>query len=100
MTDNSNRYGNEPLGKSVEEIEQDAGNRVKSPVEGEARRDNDETFVPAIANGNASGVPGIVGGTAGGIAAVLHTNLVTDVDGNHTSANDGTTRENRDSSEE
>ncbi|THF68194.1 hypothetical protein E7T06_17420 [Deinococcus sp. Arct2-2] len=100
MTDNSNRYGNEPLGKSVEEVEQDAGNVVNSSVEGEQRHDNDETFVPAIANGNATGVPAIVGGTAGGIAAVLHTNLLTDVDGNHDSTNDGTTRENRDSSEE
>lgn len=98
MTDNSNRYGNEPLGKSVEEVEQAAGNVVNSPVEGEQRRDHDETFVPAIANSNATGVPAIVGGTAGGIAAVLHTNLVADADDN--SATDGTTRENRDSSEE
>lgn len=99
MTDNSNRYGNEPLGKSVEEVEQDAGNRVNSPVEGEQRRDNDETFVPAIANGNVSSVPGIVGGTAGGVPAILHTNLLTDIDDNN-GANDRTTRENRDSSEE
>ncbi|ANE43778.1 hypothetical protein [Deinococcus puniceus] len=99
MTDNSNRYGNEPLGKSVEEIEQDAGNRVNSAVEGEERRDNDETFVPAIANGNASSVPGIVGGTAGGVPAILHTNLLAGVDGND-STHDGRTRENRDSSEE
>ncbi len=99
MTDNSNRYGNQPLGKSVEEVEQDAGNRVNSPVEGEERRDNDETFVPAIANGNASGVPGIVGGTAGGVPAILHTNLLAGVDGKD-STNDGRTRENRDISEE
>jgi hypothetical protein len=99
MTDNSNRYGNEPLGKSVEEIEQDSGNLVNSPVEGEQRRDSDATFVPAIANGNASGIPGTGIGTASGVPAILHTNLLRDVEATNT-ANDGTTRENRDSSEE
>ncbi|MDB5044935.1 MAG: hypothetical protein JWQ08_985 [Deinococcus sp.] len=91
MTDNSNRYGTEPLGKSVEEVEQDAGNQVNSSVGGEDRRRDDETFVPAIVNGNASGVP-----------AILNTNLLVDADGNDRigNANDGTNRENRDSSEE
>ncbi|KQQ99424.1 hypothetical protein [Deinococcus sp. Leaf326] len=60
MTDNSNRYGNEPLGKSVEEVEQESSNVVNSPVEGEARRAGEETFVPVIANANATGVPGAI----------------------------------------
>ena len=60
MTDNSNRYGNEPLGKSVEEVEQESGNLVNSPVEGEVQRAGEDTFVPVIANANATGVPGAI----------------------------------------
>lgn len=88
MTDNTNRYGSEPLGKSVEEIEQETGNRVNSPVEGEAvRHMQDQTLVvPAVVNGNTTGVPALVNADA----------LVAG-DG---TAHDGTTREHRDSSEE
>lgn len=87
MTDNSNRYGNEPLGRSVEEVEQESGNLANSPVEGEqVRRDQDTALVvPAVVNGNATGIP----------AAVTPGALV-DRGGE---ASDGTTRENRDSSE-
>ncbi|WP_412026640.1 hypothetical protein [Deinococcus yunweiensis] len=88
MTDNSNRYGSEPLGKSVEEIEQESGNRVNSPLEGEAVRDReDQTLVvPAVVNGNTSGVPGVL--NPGGLVE------------RGSGADDGTTRERRDSSEE
>ncbi|THF84890.1 hypothetical protein E7T09_19855 [Deinococcus sp. KSM4-11] len=88
MTDTSNRYGSEPLGKSVEEVEQESGNVVNPPVAGEAvRRAEDETLVvPAIVNGNTTGVP-----------ALINRDALVDRSG---TANDGTARENRDSSEE
>ncbi|GHF49866.1 hypothetical protein HNQ07_002852 [Deinococcus metalli] len=88
MTDNSNRYGSEPLGKSVEEVEQESGNLVNSPVGGETvRRDEDvAVVVPAVVNGNTTGVP-----------ALINPEGLTDRSGTPA---DGTTRENRDSSEE
>jgi hypothetical protein len=54
MTDN--RYGDTPLGKSVEEVEGEAGNRVNSSLPGEARRDleADAAFVPAVVGGGHS----------------------------------------------
>lgn len=60
MTDSGNRYGSEPLGKSVEEIQEEGGNLVNSPVEGERMRDEEGVAIPAIVNGNASSVPAIV----------------------------------------
>lgn len=62
MTDNSNRYGSEPLGKSVEEIEQDSGNRINPSVGGEEVRHTEDRnlVVPAIINGNQTGVPAVV----------------------------------------
>lgn len=62
MTDNSNRYGSEPLGKSVEEVESESGNLENSPVSGEAVRDaeNEASVVPALVNGNATGIPAVV----------------------------------------
>ena len=88
MTDQPNRYGNEPLGKSVEEVEQDSGNAANSPAEGETvRHDQDSTLVvPAVVNSNTSGVPAVLNPTA----------LVEDGGG----ADDGRGRENRDSSEQ
>ncbi|MFC4424634.1 hypothetical protein [Deinococcus navajonensis] len=59
MTDSSNRYGDQPLGKSVEEVEREGGNLTNSPVPGELHRDEDAPVVPAVIGGNASGVPGI-----------------------------------------
>ncbi|MFK7601057.1 hypothetical protein ACI3L1_02460 [Deinococcus sp. SM5_A1] len=55
MTDN--RYGDKPLGKSVEEVESEEGNRVNSPVPGEARRDmqDEADFVPAVVGGGGGG---------------------------------------------
>ncbi|PNY81837.1 hypothetical protein [Deinococcus koreensis] len=87
MTDNSNRYGSEPLGRSVEEIEQETGNVTNSPVEGEAVRHAEDTtlVVPAVVNSNTSGIP-----------ALVNPDALTDGGGR---ADDGTTRENRDSSE-
>ncbi len=58
MTDN--KYGNTPLGKSVEQIEDESANRVNSPVEGEVRRQGDSAVISAVVNGNASGVPAVV----------------------------------------
>ncbi|MFC4637592.1 hypothetical protein [Deinococcus hohokamensis] len=59
MTDSSNRYGDRPLGKSVEEVEREGGNLTNPPVPGELRRDDDAPVVPAVIGGNASGVPGV-----------------------------------------
>lgn len=84
MTDN--RYGDAPLGKSVEEIEQESGNVVNSPVEGEARRAEEAPVVPALVTGTGSGV----------IAAVRPDALIESGD----DADDGRARENRDASEE
>lgn len=67
MTDNSNRYGDAPLGKSVEEIEQESGNLVNPPAGGEAVRDDMDAAglaVPVIPTGVASGM-----GAAGGVPA-------------------------------
>ncbi|RJF73434.1 hypothetical protein D3875_19700 [Deinococcus cavernae] len=85
MTDN--RYGNTPLGKSVEEVQDEAGNRINSPVEGEAVRANDEKLIPAVVNSNASGTP----------VGVLHPEALVEAGG---SGDDGSARTNRDSSQE
>ncbi|MBB5232677.1 hypothetical protein [Deinococcus budaensis] len=79
-----NRYGDAPLGKSVEEVEQDSSNRVNSPVEGEQLQD-EAGALPAIVNGNASSVPAIVNPRG----------LMEDGSG----ADDGTARSGQDSSE-
>lgn len=89
------------VGKSVEEIEADSSNRVNSPVEGENRRDDADTMIPAVPLGVASS--GITGaGTAGGglvgvIAVAGSADGLTD----HSSgADDGREQNQRDSSEE
>ena len=90
MTDNQNRYGDEPLGKSAEEIEGDAGNRVNSSMPGEQVRDDQMLGgVP---------VPPVLSGPAGTamIPGAADTARLTDTSGG---ADDGTARENRDSSE-
>lgn len=89
MTDQSNRYGQEPLGKSVEEVEQESSNAVNSPVSGEeVRHEQDRALVvPAVVNSNTSGIP-----------ALINPDALTDGDGS--GADDRRTRENRDSSEE
>ena len=82
----TNRYGSEPLGKSVEEIEDNSANRVNSPVEGEQRRAQDTAGVPAAIPGNGSGVPVVVNPGA----------LIEPGSG----AQDGTSPASRDSAEE
>lgn len=58
MTDN--KYGDQPLGKSVEEIESESGNTVNSPVPGEQRRADEAIIIPAIVPGTAGGTPAVV----------------------------------------
>lgn len=89
MTDQPNRYGQEPLGKSVEEVEQESGNAVNSPAGGEeVRHEQDRALVvPAVVNSNTSGIP-----------ALLNPDALTDGDGS--GADDGRRREPRDRSEE
>ncbi len=90
MTDSDNRYGDAPLGRSVEEVEQDNTNRVNPPVPGEQVRDD----------GMLAGVPvpPVLSGPAGTamIPAVRDGERVTDRSGD---ADDGAARENRDGSE-
>ncbi|MBZ9751331.1 hypothetical protein GO986_08040 [Deinococcus sp. HMF7620] len=85
MTDDA-RYGAAPLGKSVEEIEQESGNLTNDPREGEAVRRAEAAVVPAVVNGTTSGVP-----------AVIRPDVLIDQSGG---ADDGRTVTNRDSSEE
>lgn len=83
----TNRYGNEPLGKSVEEVEAESSNTVNSPVEGEVMRARQDTVVPAVVNANTSGTPAVVVNPAGLIEG-------------GSGPDDGTARPNRDSSEQ
>ncbi|MDV6375646.1 hypothetical protein [Deinococcus arenicola] len=87
MTDN--RYGDQPLGKSVEEVEREEGNRVNSSVPGELQRD---------AEMHAAIIPAVVGGGTGGsvgFPAVLDPDgLIEDGSG----ADDGTAASERGSS--
>lgn len=74
MTDN--RYGSEPLGKSVEEVEGESGNRVNSSVPGETQRDleMDAAIIPAVVSGG-------TGGSAGFPAVIDPNGLVEDGSG-------------------
>ena len=62
MIDSSDRYGSEPLGKSVEEVESEAGNRVNPSVPGEqVRHDEGEVaMIPAVSNSNINTNPGVI----------------------------------------
>ena len=62
MTDSSDRYGSEPLGKSVEEVEAGQSNRVNPSVPGEQiRHDQEEVaMIPAVSNSNTNTNPGVV----------------------------------------
>ncbi|BDP41232.1 hypothetical protein DAETH_12010 [Deinococcus aetherius] len=91
MTNEDNRYGDAPLGRSVEEVEGEAGNRVNPSAPGEQVRDDEMLAgvpVPPVLSGPAGTamIPGITDG-----------NRVTD--GDSGGADDGTARQNRDSSE-
>lgn len=88
MTDN--KYGDQPLGKSVEEVEAEAGN-PKAPGE-VVRAEEDAAVIPAIVNANTSGTPG----------AVVNVDALMDQGGgpDNRVANNQPARENSDSSEE
>lgn len=58
MTDSDNRYGDTPLGKSVEEVEQEGGNLEPSPAADGELWNNDQVALPAIAN--ASAIPAVI----------------------------------------
>ncbi|WP_019588676.1 hypothetical protein [Deinococcus apachensis] len=63
MTDPDNRYGDTPLGRSVEEVEQEGGNLENSPVTGEDLRGGEgdhKVALPSVANANASVVPAVL----------------------------------------
>ena len=69
------------IGKSVEEIESESGNRVNSPVEGEAHRDSTDTVLVPAVNPPGTGVTGagVVGGLPGVIGSeVIGTGLTED----------------------
>ena len=70
MTDN--RYGDKPLGKSVEEVESEQGNRVNSPVPGETRRDleADAAIVPAVVGGGSQ--------STGAVPAIINPDVLTE----------------------
>ena len=62
MTDN--RYGETPLGRSVEDIEQDNENRVNPSEQGETARRRDEglpgAFIPIPAGPSGSAAPAVI----------------------------------------
>lgn len=63
MTDSQNRYGDTPLGRSVEEVEQEGGNLENPPGAGENPRGDDgdtKVALPVVANANASAVPAVL----------------------------------------
>ncbi|WP_084050840.1 hypothetical protein [Deinococcus hopiensis] len=104
MSDTDHRYGDAPLGKSVEEIEREGGNLVNSPVPGENRGDDGvlPVVIPPAVAGTGVGAPlvGGVAGTGNGLAAaelaVVGNGRLVEDGGD---ADDGTARANRDSSE-
>lgn len=73
MTDN--RYGKAPLGKSVEEVASETGNRAQPASEGEAVRATQDRIqdkvIPAIANSNATAAPAVINPDALAADAVL-----------------------------
>ena len=64
------------IGKSVEEIESESGNRVNSPVEGEAHRDSTDTVLVPAVNPPGTGVTGA--GVVGGLPGLIGTDLSDD----------------------
>lgn len=57
MTDSENRYGDTPLGRSVEEVEQEGGNLENPPATDDG---DNKVALPAVANANASAVPAVL----------------------------------------
>ncbi|MBI0444932.1 MULTISPECIES: hypothetical protein [unclassified Deinococcus] len=93
MTDHDHRYGDQPLGKSVEEVEEESSNRVNSPVPGEQIQDD--------ALGAGVVVPPVLGGPSGGamIPAVMDGERLTERADDGSGPDDGTAPNHRDSSE-
>ncbi|WP_102127820.1 hypothetical protein [Deinococcus planocerae] len=60
MTDSENRYGDTPLGRSVEEVEQEGGNLKNPPATSGELWDNDQIALPAVANANTTAVPAVL----------------------------------------
>lgn len=62
MPDEAARYGDQPLGKSVEEVERESGESSTRPTDDEMARHAGDTpiEVPAIVNSNASSVPAVL----------------------------------------
>ena len=87
------------VGKSVEEIEQESGNRVNSPVQGEQRHDAvGSVLIPGLATGGMTGAGGTgsVNGMGAGLPGVV-SGLVTREEVGPT---DGRGDKDKDSSEE
>jgi len=102
MSDTDHRYGDAPLGRSVEEIEREGGNLVNSPVQGEDRRDDGLPLaVPLGVAGTGVGAP--VAGNFNGSQVLPTAGLIGTDSGLRTQegsdADDGRAHENRDSSE-
>ncbi|MEW6421372.1 MAG: hypothetical protein AB1511_06565 [Deinococcota bacterium] len=93
MTDRDHRYGEQPLGKSVEEVEAEGGNRLNSPVPGEQVRE-DELGAGLV-------VPPVLSGPSGTamIPAVMDGERLTERADDGSGPDDGNTPKNRDSSE-
>ena len=68
------------VGKSVEEIEAETGNRVNSPVSGEDRRDGTGTVLIPAASGQL-GVGQTGAGALGGLPGIIGTELADDGSG-------------------
>ncbi|BDP41231.1 hypothetical protein DAETH_12000 [Deinococcus aetherius] len=60
MTDSENRYGDTPLGRSVEEVEREGGNLENPPAADGELWQGDEIALPAVANANTSAVPAVL----------------------------------------
>ncbi len=97
------------IGKSVEEIESESGNRVNSPLEGEAHRDAADTVLVPAVNSPGTGLTGagVAGpGMMGGLPGILGTELVNnglvddDLTGNRAGSGDSAGSGNRAGSED
>lgn len=103
MSDTDHRYGDAPLGKSVEEIEREGGNLVNSPVQGEDRRGDDGVPLAVPLGIAGSGVGAPVAGNFNGSQVLPTAGLIgTDAGlrtGEGSGADDGRAQDNRDSSE-
>ena len=80
------------IGKSVEEIESQSGNRVNSPIEGEAHKDAADTVLVPAVNSPGTGLTGtgVAGpGVMGGLPGILGTELNDGLTGDRAGSEDG-----------